>query len=229
MLSGKMYRFRVSPDHFDPRFLEAFLLTSAAKASIDKMKTGGSDSGLNLTHERFRPLSVPAAPLNEQRRIMDAVEELSDLDAAVAALERTQAKFKHYRAAVLKAAVDGALTADWRERHPATEPASALLARILAERRRRWEETQLKKFKVADKEPPKNWKAKYKEPEKPETGALQVSAKSWCLASFDQIGKHRAVFRNHQPGRLSRTTTPISGSPTSIEGRWTFTNCTVPS
>jgi type I restriction enzyme S subunit len=94
----------------DARYLEAFLLTSTATRAIDKMKTGGSDSGLNLTHDRFRPLPVPVAPLNEQRRIMDTVEELtSDLDAGVAALERVQAKLKHYRAAVLKAAVEGAL------------------------------------------------------------------------------------------------------------------------
>ena len=46
-------------------------------------------------------------------------------------------------AAVLKAAVEGALTAEWRKQHPQTEPASELLKRILAERRRRWEEDQL--------------------------------------------------------------------------------------
>ena len=126
MMSGKMYRFRVSPDHMDERYLEAFLLTPKATSAIDKMKTGGSDSGLNLTHDRFRPLPVPIAPLSEQRRIMDTVEELiSDLDAGVAALERVQAKLKIYRTAVLKAAVEGALTVEWRAQHPATEPASA--------------------------------------------------------------------------------------------------------
>ena len=110
MMSGKMYRFRVSPDDMDARYLEAFLLTPKATSAIDKMKTGGSDSGLNLTHDRFRPLPVPVAPLNEQRRIMDTVEEVtSDLDAGVAALERVQAKLKLYRAAVLKAAVEGTL------------------------------------------------------------------------------------------------------------------------
>ena len=88
MMSGKMYRFRVSPDHIDARYLEAFLLTPRATAAIDKMKTGGSDSGLNLTHNRFRPLPVPVAPLKEQTRIADKLDELlSDLDAGVAALE----------------------------------------------------------------------------------------------------------------------------------------------
>lgn len=188
MMSGKMYRFRVSPDDMDARYLEAFLLTPKAISAIDKMKTGGSDSGLNLTHDRFRPLPVPVAPLNEQRRIMDTVEELtSDLDAGVAALERVQAKLKHYRAAVLKAAVEGALTAEWRAQHPATEPAPALLTRILAERRRRWEEAQLKKFKVAGKAPPKDWKAKYQEPVTPETVNLPPLPDGWCWSSVGQL------------------------------------------
>ena len=49
-------------------------------------------------------------PASEQRRILDVLDELlSDLDAGVAALERVQVKLKHYRASVLKAAVEGAL------------------------------------------------------------------------------------------------------------------------
>jgi type I restriction enzyme S subunit len=188
MMSGKMYRFRVSPDDMDARYLEAFLLTSKATRAIDKMKTGGSDSGLNLTHDRFRPLPVPVAPLNEQRRIMDTLEELtSDLDAGVAALERVQAKLKHYRAAVLKAAVEGALTTEWRAQHPATEPASALLTRILTERRRRWEEAQLQKFKEAGKAPPKDWKAKYKEPNAPNTASLPTLPKNWRWVRLGEL------------------------------------------
>ena len=58
---------------------------------------------------------MPVAPLPEQQRIVAKIEELfSDLDAGVAALERVRANLKRYRAAVLKAAVEGRLTADWR-------------------------------------------------------------------------------------------------------------------
>jgi type I restriction enzyme, S subunit len=188
MMSGKMYRFRVPPDHFDPRFLEAFLLTPKAIAAIDKMKTGGSDSGLNLTHDRFRPLPVPVAPLNEQRRVMDTVDELlSDLDAGVAVLEGVRAKLKQYRAAVLKAAVEGALTEQWRREHSATESAADLLTRILRERRHRWEEAQLRKFKAQAQEPPKNWKTKYQEPAAPNITKLPKLLDGWCWATLDQV------------------------------------------
>jgi len=204
MMSGKMYRFRVPPDHMDARFLEAFLLTPKATAAIDKMKTGGSDSGLNLTHDRFRPLPVPVAPLNEQRRIMDTIDELlSDLDAGVAALERVRAKLKHFRAAVLKAAVEGALTADWRTKHPDTEPACDLLARILAERRRRWEQAQLKKFKAAGKAPPKGWKDKYQEPVAPNSIGLPALPGGWSWATVEQTGEVQ-LGRQRSPKNISK-------------------------
>lgn len=190
MMSGKMYRFRVPPQYIDARFLEAYLLTQEATLAIDKMKTGGSDSGLNLTHDRFRPLPVPVAPLREQERIMDVLEELlSDLDAGEAALERVLAKLKHYRAAVLKAAVEGALTAEWRRQHPATETADALLTRIFAERRRRWEEAQLAKFEAAGKAPPRDWKLKYEEPLVPDTSTLPMLPDGWQWVSMDQLSK----------------------------------------
>ena len=90
--------------------------------------------------------------LAEQRRIVAKIEELfSDLDAGVVALERVRANLKRYRAAVLKAAVEGKLTEDWRAQHPDTEPASVLLERILADRRRQWEQAQLAKFAQAGK------------------------------------------------------------------------------
>ena len=78
-------------------------------------------------------MAMPLAPLNEQRRIVAKIEELfSDLDAGVAALGRIRANLKRYRAAVLKAAVEGKLTEEWRAKHPKTEPASRLLERVRA-------------------------------------------------------------------------------------------------
>ena len=80
-------------------------------------------------------------PLDEQHRIVAKIEELfSQLDAGVAALEQARAQIKRYRQALLKAAFQGRLTADWRRAHAGElEPADALLARIRAEREARWQ------------------------------------------------------------------------------------------
>lgn len=58
MMSGKMYRFRPEPQ-LDAKYLEFWLLSPEAQRRIDRMKTGISDSGLNLTHSRFLQLPVP--------------------------------------------------------------------------------------------------------------------------------------------------------------------------
>ncbi len=143
----------------------------------------------SIETSQLQGFRIPIAPTHEQARILDTLDELlSDLDAGVAALERVRAKLKHYRAAVLKAAVEGNLTAQWRREHPATETADALLTRILAERRRRWEEAQLAKFAAAGKMPPKNWKAKYVEPTVPDATILPPLPAGWCWASPQQIG-----------------------------------------
>jgi type I restriction enzyme, S subunit len=125
MISGKIYRFRVPSDVIDPRFLEAYLQSPAAVAELERIKTGGSDNGLNLTHSRFLGLPVPVAPFAEQGRIMETVEELgSDLDAAVVLLWRLRERLKVLRDSILLSGVRGDLTAQWRRDRPVGRPAA---------------------------------------------------------------------------------------------------------
>ena len=63
LLSGKMYRFRPDERVMTTEFLTFFLQTQESWSEIDKMKTGTSDSGLNLTQGRFRKLPIKIAPL----------------------------------------------------------------------------------------------------------------------------------------------------------------------
>ena len=149
--------------------------------------SAGSAQGV-INRKQLSEIAVRIAPLPEQSRIVAKIEELfSDLDAGVAALKRAKANLKRYRASVLKAAVEGKLTEQWRAKHPATEPASALLARILKERRLKWEADQLAKFAAAKKEPPKNWRDKYVEPTLPDTNGLPELPEGWCWASVEQL------------------------------------------
>jgi type I restriction enzyme, S subunit len=139
MISGKMYRFRVPEQYVDPTYLEAFLQSDTAQVAIDRMKTGISDSGLNLTHDRFRQLRVPVAPFGEQKRIVAELEKQStQLEAGVVALKRVQANLKRYRFAVVNAAVGGRLVPNEaelaRRECRSYETASALLTRIFEDR-----------------------------------------------------------------------------------------------
>lgn len=128
-------------------------------------------------------LETPA----QQARIVEKLEELlSDLDAGVAELKAAQKKLAQYRQALLKAAMEGALTAEWRANHTPTETGAQLLQRILIERRVRWEARQLAKFKEQGKTPPKDWQKKYPEPVQPDTAGLPELPSGWVWSRLGQ-------------------------------------------
>lgn len=171
--------------HFYGRYLFYLLQTPFFQTPLH-MISRSAQNGFNKGD--LSDIVLPVSPLNEQRRIVGKIEELfSDLEAGVAALRRAKANLKRYRAAVLKAAVEGDLTAEWRAQHPDTEPATQLLTRILKQRRDQWEAAQLAKFQAAGKEPPKGWKARYVEPSHPDTTDLPEIPKGWTIASVDQL------------------------------------------
>lgn len=62
-----------------------------------------------------------------------------------------------------------------------------MLARILTERRARWEAKQLAKFAAQGKSPPKDWQKKYPEPVQPDTSGLPELPDGWVWASVAQI------------------------------------------
>ena len=139
LISGKMYQLRADPEIVERHFLEFFLRESHTKKKIDEMKTGISDSGLNLTHDRFRTLTIPLPPLPEQKRIVAKIEELfSELEAGEASLRKARRQLGVYRQSLLKQAFEGKLAQKWRTQHPETEPASNFLERILEQRRKQW-------------------------------------------------------------------------------------------
>jgi type I restriction enzyme S subunit len=134
------------------------------------------------------PIHLP--PLNEQRRIVAKIEALKARSQRVKeALEDIPQLLDQFRQSVLAAAFRGDLTVDWREQNPDVEPASVLLERIRAERRRRWEEGELEKMRASGKTPKDdNWKEKYKEPEPLKDLELPELPEGWCWVKFDQIG-----------------------------------------
>lgn len=169
----------------EPRYLAWFLRQDIIRDYAAGNASGVGGSLMRVRAETFRDFRFPLAPTSEQTRIADTLDALfSDLDAGVAALERARERLKLYRASVLKAAVEGSLTEKWRRRNPPAEPAEELLKRILVERRRRWEQDQISKFRERGRTPPKNWKARYKEPIAPDTADLPLLPEGWFWATL---------------------------------------------
>lgn len=171
----------------EPRWLMHFVNSPVFRSSAHALQSGSTRK--RVSRKNLSTIELPVPPSNEQNRIVAKIEELfSKLDAGVAALKRVRENLKKYRASVLKGAVEGKLTEQWRAENPDVEPASVLLDRILAERRKRWEEEQLRKYEEKGKMPPKGWKDKYKEPVQPDTEKLPALPDGWCWATVDQVG-----------------------------------------
>ena len=172
------------PKDIDLVFL-SYLLGTCGLGALDK-----STAIPSLSRDDLYRVLVPVAPRAEQTRIVAKLEELlSDLDAGVAELQAAQKKLAQYRQSLLKAAVEGALTAEWRTQHQPTETGAQLLQRILQERRARWEARQLAKFAEQGKTLPKDWQKKYPEPVQPDASGLPQLPQGWVWATIDQIAQ----------------------------------------
>ncbi|MEO7851472.1 MAG: restriction endonuclease [Rubrivivax sp.] len=174
-------------DQIQPSWLAYFLAQSEFR-KLARQNMTGSAGQLRVATTWLADTLIPVAPAAEQIRIVAKLEELlSDLDAGVAELKAAQKKLGQYRQSLLKAAVEGALTAEWRKQNTPAETGAQLLARILTERRARWEAKQLSKFKEQGKAPPKDWQKKYPEPVKLGTSELAELPQGWVWASLEQL------------------------------------------
>ncbi|MGL5141237.1 MAG: hypothetical protein ACRC69_07555, partial [Acinetobacter baumannii] len=154
---------------------------------LSQQGTGTTFKAINS--EVIRNLTVNLAPTNEQIKIVEKIEELfSELDNGIEELKTAQKKLELYRQSLLKSAVEGELSKEWREiKTDVSETGEQLLARILKERRERWEQDKLKEFAEKGKNPPKDWKEKYPEPVQPDIENLPQLPEGWIWASLDML------------------------------------------
>lgn len=158
------------------RLIAYYLQTSEYRDIISSLSAGVNIN--NLKREHLTGLDCPFPPRTEQHRIVAEIEkQFTRLDSAVAALKRVQVNLKRYRAAVLKAACEGRLVPTEaelaRKEGRSYETGEQLLARILKERRGKWEADQFTKMISSGRTPKDDgWKKKYKEPGGPEVDKL---------------------------------------------------------
>jgi type I restriction enzyme S subunit len=146
------------------------------RTKIAAFQSGSTRKRISKGNLSTIPVPVPLRA--EQDRVVAEIEKhFTRLDDAVATLERVQASLKRARASVLKAAVEGRLVPTEAElargEGRTYEPASVLLERILADRKRKHEEAHGKK--------------KYKPPFEPDAEGLRELPEGWFRATVDQL------------------------------------------
>ena len=107
MLCDKAYRIRPSRLCLG-KYLEIALNSQSASHSIEQIKTGINDSGVNITQSGFLNLLIPLPPLSEQNRIVDEVDRrFSVLVQVEATVQTSLARCGLLRQAILKRAFGG--------------------------------------------------------------------------------------------------------------------------
>ena len=157
-------------DYHDSDFLKYLL---HQRSFIEFAMSRSSGDRPRVKFNGIADYEFPLPPLNEQRRIVEKIETLfARLDKGEEAVREVQTLLKRYRQSVLKAAVTGALTSDWRaESAGQLEHGQDLLARILKTREENWQ-----------------GRGKYKAPVEPDTRGLPQLPKGWIWASIEQLG-----------------------------------------
>jgi type I restriction enzyme, S subunit len=131
LLCDKAYRLRCREDVVVPAFLEIVLNAPQMVDELEKLKTGISDSGVNLTQNRFSELLVPCPPIKVQQAVVETVEDhLSIIEHLEGDLDTNLKNSRALRQSILRHAFTGQLVSQ----DPNDEPASELLRRIAAER-----------------------------------------------------------------------------------------------
>lgn len=189
-----------------PAFLRYALDSPELQVQIGSLTKGVALQQVSVG--AVRSLRVPVPPLEVQRQIAKKLAALlAQTRAAREQLEAVPALVQKYRQSVLAAAFRGDLTAEWRKKNPNTEPASKLLERIRAERRKKWEEAELAKMKAKGKVPKDDqWKAKYVEPEPVDASGLPELPPTWCWESVDALSEaidYGTSTKTHDTGEVA--------------------------
>lgn len=120
------------PAAVETRYLWYWLVRQAFRQEAAR-NMSGSAGQLRVPVDYLRNASIPVPPSAEQRRIVARIDELfAEIAEGEAALARARQGLDTWRRALLKAAVTGELTRDWRKTHRPAETAADVLDRIRA-------------------------------------------------------------------------------------------------
>ncbi|RYY14724.1 MAG: hypothetical protein EON55_07820 [Alphaproteobacteria bacterium] len=160
------------PEKITARYLFFYLLS--IRRHLRDQAQGGAQP--NISQSLLKEQIIPLPPIGKQLLIVGRIDELfAEIGNGETALARVRDDLATWRKALLKAAVTGELTADWRAANLPTETGADLLDGILADRRARWDGES------------KNRGKRYPQPITPGVGALPGLPVGWCWATMDQL------------------------------------------
>jgi type I restriction enzyme, S subunit len=166
----------MTPTGLLSKYLAYQLQAPDVQRYFEQNARGTAQKGVYLKTLGNTPVLVPERDA-QQRTITYLDEQLSRLDASVAALHRVQANLKRYRASVLKAACEGRLVPTEaelaRQESRSFETGAQLLQRVLAERKRAW-----------------TGKRQYVEPAPVAREEGASLPEGWTWASLDELAWH---------------------------------------
>jgi type I restriction enzyme, S subunit len=136
IVTNDFLAFDINETEVEREFFNVFLQSPLFLEACIKASRGNTNRK-RVDEAFFLNFPVDLPPLSEQHRL---IAKINRARAAVATAEREIAHQEDLVAklkqAILQEAITGRLTAGWRAAHPDVEPASQLLARIQAEKKR---------------------------------------------------------------------------------------------
>ena len=99
--------------------IESFFILYLMRAFANEIASRGTGTTFDaITGNQLKTFEIPLPPLAEQRRIVAKLKMLfTQLDAAIDNLKKARVQLHRYRRSILKAAFEGELTKEWRERY----------------------------------------------------------------------------------------------------------------
>ena len=108
MICDKVYRLKVNNSIITPEYLNICLNSNITKQKIEELKTGISESGLNLTQSKFINLNINVPSISEQNEIVRRVEALfAKADAIEEKYKQLKEKIENLPQAILAKAFRG--------------------------------------------------------------------------------------------------------------------------
>ncbi|WP_164631980.1 restriction endonuclease subunit S [Rhodopseudomonas sp. WA056] len=175
----------VRPVSVLPAYLGYFIETTRVQRLVVDSHVGSTNQR-ELPRSFVEDLLIPLPPLAEQRRIVARIDALfAEIAEGEAALVAARDGLDTFRRALLKAAVTGELTKDWRAANPVSETGQDFLTRIIQN--------------IGEGAVPKGRSRRAKEPAAIDHSNLPRLPASWAWTRLSTLGEFGRGKSRHRP------------------------------